>query len=64
MRKMMKCAAAWVLAFAVALTAVPVSYAEDAAVNPETENTVQDEAVKEAATVDQESLNDQAGQDD
>lgn len=61
---MMKCAAAWVLAFAVALTAVPVAYAEDAAGNPETENTVQDEAVKEAATVDQESLNDQAGQDD
>ena len=64
MRKMMKCAAAWVLAFAVALTAVPVAYAEDAAGNPETENTVQDEAVKEAATVDQESLNDQAGQGD
>ena len=64
MRKMMKCAAAWVLAFAVALTAVPVAYAEDAAGNPETENTVPDEAVKEAATVDQESLNDQAGQDD
>lgn len=48
MRKMMKCAAAWVLAFAVALTAVPVAYAEDAAGNPETENTVPDEAVKEA----------------
>lgn len=64
MRKMMKCAAAWVLAFAVALTAVPVSYAEDSTGNPEAEYTVQDEAVKEAATVDQESLNDQAGQDD
>ena len=37
----MKCAAAWVLAFAVALTAVPVSYAEDAAGNPETDLTDQ-----------------------
>ena len=62
MRKMMKCAAAWVLAFAVALTAVPVSYAEDSTGNPEAEYTVPYEAVEEENAVDQESQNDLAGQ--
>lgn len=52
MRKMMKCAAAWVLAFAVALTAVPVSYAEDSTGNPEAEYTVPYEAVEEENAVD------------
>ena len=69
MRKMMKCAVAWVLAFSVALTVVPVSYAQDSNGNPEAEYTVPYEAVEEGqglieeSEAAQEPQNELAGQD-